>query len=413
MFGFLKVYYIFLIYSIFGKYLISVPDIVSDILVLGFIALSLRNDRYELRIPRKLGDYCIWVIALPAAIILVFSLTVQIFQSLSSDYVVRSATLCVRWVLYCLLGLRTVYVFKEKSADMLLYSCLVSYIPSIIVYFIQNGFVAGFVTLFSGEAHNGSIALEVHRVTYVFGFLSVYYLYQWLINKQKNFPRMLTSVAMLMLGVKRVANFALVIGLILILTVKLIKKEKTKYRFSCMVATSFIAVSLLFVYAVKSGQLQNVFGRVGIEDNFRFNFWNHISPEYEFSPTFIGNGLSYAQRFMWHEWSNIKDLGAVTNLHNDVLCYYIGLGFFGFCLFFGMFFIGQVVLMKKWFSVNSAAFVLIMSVFYFIIMTTANEGLPGFVYGCYMMLILAIASNDSAQKSEQESINERVAAKRG
>ncbi len=408
MIGFLKVYYIFLIYSIFGKYLISVPDIVSDILVLGFIALSLHNDRYELRIPRKLGDYCIWVIAIPALIILVFSLIVQIFQPLSIDYIIRSATLCIRWVLYCLLGLRTVYVFKEKSADMLLVSCLIAYIPSIIAYFFQNGFVDGVITLFSGEAHNGSTALEVHRVTYVFGFLSVYYLYRWIIDKQKVFPRMLLAVAMLMLGVKRVANFALIIGVVLIITIKFLKKEKTRYRFSCLVATSFVAVALLFVFLVKSGQLQDIFGRAGIEDNFRFNFWNHISPEYEFSPTFIGNGLSYAQRFMWHEWSNIKDLGAVTNLHNDVLCYYIGLGFVGFCLFFGMFFLGQVVLMKKWFSTNSAAFALTMSGFYFIVMTTANEGMPGFVYGCYMMLILAIASNDFAHKDEQRSINERT-----
>ena len=397
MYGLLKAYYIFLIYSIFGKYLISVPDTVSDVLVVGFIVLSLYFDRYQLQIPRKLGNLCFCTTILPAALILVFSLGVQLLGAFGTDYLVRSATLCIRWILYCLLAVRTVHTFKEKSADTLLLSCTVAYVPSIIVYFLQNGIINGISLLFSDVAYGEAVTLEVHRVTYVFGFLSVYYLYQLIIGKKRVLPQTLLSVALLMLGVKRVANFALVIALVIILLIKLFRNEKSRFKFVCIASVSLLAVALVFVYAIKSGYLQAVFKYLGIEDNFRFNFWNHIWREYDFSLGYLGKGISYAQRFMWHEWSNIKDLGEVTNLHNDVLCYYIGLGFFGFCLFFGMFFLGQVLLLKKWFSTQSAACAFSISVFYFVIMTTSNEGMPGFVYGCYMVLVLGAASDEEAR----------------
>lgn len=406
MYGLLKGYYILLIYSIFGKYLFSVPDAVSDILVVGFILLSLHNDGYRLNVPRKLGNYCIWVVIVPALIILSTSVITQVFKSLSMDYLVRSTTLCVRWILYCLLGLRTVYVFKEESSDILLVSCLIAYIPSILLYFLQNGIVDGFYTLFSGEAHNKAGALEVHRVTYVFGFLAIYYLYQWLIFRKKFFSRALLSIVLLLLGVKRVASFALVLILIMLLIIKFIKNDKYKYRVTLFLSTLFIVTALVFVYLIKSGNIENTFKTLGIDDKFRFNFWNHISSEYEFSLSFFGNGISYAQRFMWHEWANIKDLASVTNLHNDVLSYYIGLGFLGFIAFFGMFFAGQIILQKKWFTVNSAVLTFLLSAFYFIVMTTSNEGLPGFVYGCFMMLIFAIASSEQTNSNEKRLINE-------
>lgn len=406
MYDVLKVYYVFLIYSIFGKYLLNIPDVVSDVLVVGFIILSLRQDRYQLHIPRKLGNYCICIIVVPAILILGFSVCVQLFHSLSVDYLVRSATLCIRWILYCLLALRTVYVFGDKSADMLLISCLIAYIPSILVYFIQHGIVDGVRILFSKEAYSEAIVLEVHRMTYVFGFLAVYYFYQWFISGKKIFPRMLLAVGLLLLGVKRVANFALVYVVVLALLIKILKNEKYKYRFVYVSASFFVALALLFVFTIKNGYLQLAFEHFEIEDNFRFNFWNHISPKYEFSPSFLGNGISYTQRFMWHEWSNIKNLSSVTNLHNDILSYYIGLGFVGFLMFFGMFFVGQIVLLKKWFSTKSAVFVFLLSVYYFIIMATSNEGLPGFVYGCYMMLILVVASSEHVRLNEKRLVNE-------
>ena len=339
-------------------------------------------------------------------LVLLFSLIVQSFKSLSPDYLAHSITMCIRWILYSLLGLRMVYVFKDESADILLIACMVAYMPSILIYFVQNGLLNGFYILFSGEAHSESIVLEIHRMTYIFGFLVVYYLYNWFILNKKFLPQIIFSICLLLLGVKRIASFALIIALIIIVLIKILRTDRWRYNFACVVASFFVLIALGFVFLIKSGYLQLIFEYFGIDDSFRFNFWNYISPKYEFSISFLGNGISYSHRFMWHEWSNIKDLSAATNLHNDVLSYYIGLGFIGFVSFFSMLFIGQMSLLKRWFSTKSALFAFVLSVYYFIIMMTSNEGLPGVVYGCYMMLIFVIASSEDNCFRERAGANE-------
>ena len=389
MYGILKVYYIILIYSFLGERFFNYPDIVSDVLVFGFVFLSMHQDQYQLHVPRKQGIYFICTTVVPAIVILVYSLLVQLLQSLSVDYIVRSVTLSIRMVLYCFLGLRAVYVFKEKSADTLLCACAIAYLPTICSFFFSTGIVGGFQTLFSESVNNDSVKLEVHRLTYVFGFLAVYYLYEWIILKKKVLPQLLLSVCLLFLGVKRIAIFAFIIAAFIIVLLKFIRRDRKKYSIICGVSFSSVIIALIYIYLIKNGYLQIAFKFLGIEDNFRFNFWNHISPEYDFGLGFIGRGISYSHRFMWHNWYSIKDLAEATNLHNDILSYYIGLGFVGFCLFFGMFFLGQVILSKRLFSIKSAAFATVISLFYFITMLTSNEGMPGIVYGCYMLLVLA------------------------
>ncbi len=395
MYGVLKIYYVVLIYLIFGKSFFHVPDLILDVLILGFIVLSTYFDRYKLKISRKLGNYCIWTALLPAIIILFYSIALQFLQSLSFDYIVRSIMLCLRWILYCLWAIRTIYIFNKKSADLLLASCTVAYIPSIIIFFAQFGVIGGINTLLSKNIYHDFVALEVHRLTYVFGFLAVYYLYQWIILRKRVILQFLLSTLFLFLGLKRIANMAFIIAVLVVLILKFIRKEKNKYRFACILSVCLVLLSLGYIYLIKSGILQIVFNYFGIEDSFRFNFWNHISPYYDFSVGFTGRGISFAQRFMWHEWSNIKDLSVGTNIHNDILSYYIGLGFIGFCAFFLLVFTGQTILLKKWFSVHCAAIAIEISLFYFIIMATSNEGLPGFVFACYIMLILASTTETS------------------
>lgn len=402
----LKIYYIILIYTVFGKHLFSFPDTISDVLVVGFIILSTYYDKYKLRIDRKTTSYLFWTSVLPALVILVFSISLQFVQSLSSDYFVRSTTLCLRWILYCLWGARTIYVFKEKSADVLLTASLIAYVPTVLIYFFQLGLVNGFKILFSENAYHASVTLEVHRLTYVFGFLAVYYLYKWLILKKRALPQLVLSGILLFMGLKRIADFAFVAAAIVIIVLKFIKKEKNKYRLACIISVSLVFVALAYIYLIKSGYLQLVFRQLGIRDNFRFNFWNHIAPEYEFSPKFLGNGISFAHRFMWHEWSNIEDLGAVTNLHNDILSYYVGLGFIGFILYFLILFTGQAVLLKKWFSTSSAVFAVVISLYYFIVMATSNEGLPGFVFASYLMLIFASTTETLVNPNKVGRLNE-------
>ncbi len=398
---FLKVYYAILIYVIYGEFFFSFPAVTTDILVVGFIFLSSYADRFSLRIPQKEGKYLFSSIIIPAIIMLVYSLVTQVVYSFSSDYLVRTVTMCVRFAVYGIFAMQSARVFGEKTVNVLLTSCIIAYIPSIVTFFLTYGFFNGIIALFSSDIHHESIALEVHRLTYIFGFISVYFFYQKIINGKMVMPQAITSLCFMLMGVKRIAYLALAIAIAFIFVLKF-QKNRTRYKTVIISSVTMICFALLYIYLIRYGHLQTLFRTLGIEDSFRFNFWNFVQSKYEVSPTFFGYGISYPQRFMAHEWSNIKDLSAATHLHNDVLGYYLGLGFIGFILFFSMYFHGQVKLINKYFSVNTAAFAFVISLFFFILMTTCNEGMPGFIYGLYITTIFAMIQSDKSQNTKTE-----------
>ena len=399
----LKVYYIILIYSMFGEWFFNMPDVATDILTIGFIVLSSCEDRFRLKLPQKETTYFIKSILATGVIILVYSLITQLLYSFSPDYLKHTFTLCFRLVLYSFCGLRAVYLYKEKAMKLLLVACIVAYIPAIVTYFVECGFVSGIIYLFAADVYFEQIALEVHQLTYVFGFITIYFFYQKFIYGKKVMPEFVFSLIFTLIGMKRIVDLALAVIIISIVLIKRMK-EKTTYKLVCIGSFVMVFVALSYIYLIKSGLLEQMFSYFGIEDSFRFRFWNHISPKYKFSPLFWGYGISYSHRFMWHEWSGISGLSEVTNIHNDVLGYYVGLGFFGFILFWIMYFYGQVKMLKNRFSIKVAVFCFVLSLYYFIIMTTSNEGLPGFIYGLYFTVIAAAIAADKKENTKEVTV---------
>ena len=394
----LKIYYVIFVYVGFADFGLS--QAVIDILAIGFIFLSVLEEKMQLKLPKKEFKYYLSCVLIPAIVIFLYSIITQLLLEFSFDYLKNTFTICFRFILYTFCGVRAAYVFKTRVMNVLLFSCIVAYIPALIQYFIKSGLIYGIVYLFKDDAYAEQIALEVHRLTYVFGFIAFYFFYQKFAYKQKVMPEFIVSFILMLIGMKRIALFASVIVIIAFFVLKFFKQKNISKILS--VASVFIIfVALGYIYLIKSGLLQQMFNKYAIGDSFRFNFWNYISKKYEFSPTFLGYGISYSRRMMWHEWSNIEGLGEITNIHNDVLGYYVGLGFIGFILFWIMYFLIQFRLIKKSFSLRAATFCFLLSFYYFIIMATSNEGLPGFIYGFYFTAIIATITADKA-----ENINE-------
>ncbi len=397
--GLLKLYYIIFVFYFFGGItsIFNFPSITPDVLAVGFIFLSATEDRFELRIPRKEGIYFFGTVIVPAVLIFVYSISMNLLNSLTTDYMVTTTMTCMRLVLYTFVGVRAIYSFGKKAIDLLLISCVIAYIPDVFKFFIEEGIVNGIMILTSSNAYLSTSSLEVHRLTYVFGFLTVYYFYKWFVNKEKVLKQMIIAFICSALGLKRIVVIALAIIVLVVVLFKLLK-EKKSYKLAIGISVFMVLFSLVYIYAIREGIVQSAFSFLNIEDNFRFRFWEHIEHKYRFSPSYLGYGVSYVRTFMMHEWDNIKDLSAATHIHNDVLAYYIGLGFWGFIAFFGMFFLGQIGLAKKYFSKDVAIFVFVLSLFYYIIMSFCNEGLPGIVYGLYVTVIFSAIKYQQDEK---------------
>lgn len=68
----------------------------------------------------------------------------------------------------------------------------------------------------------------------------------------------------------------------------------------------------------------------------RADLWKGIEGTYEFGITFVGRGIGFVSKWMDNYWMtlNINGLTGSMGIHNDILKYYIELGFLGLCAYF-------------------------------------------------------------------------------
>ena len=261
--------------------------------------------------------------------------------------------------------------------------------------------------MLSGDIFSAQIALEVHTLTYLLGFVYVYYFYQWMVQKKPVRSKVILSLFMTIAGVKRIVLAAiLMVSLVILLSAWL--KEKTRLRLLKVGSVIMVFVAFGYVYSIKSGVLETTLQMLGIDANFRFNFWDHFSTRYSLSPLFFGYGISYPHRILHHEWSQIQDLNTAANIHNDVLGFYLGLGFCGFVAYWWLFFCKRVQMLGNKISVSSATFSIIISLFYFVIMMTSNEGMMEFPHAIYFLMIYMTACYDGDSHMKHQNMEEIV-----
>ncbi len=72
---------------------------------------------------------------------------------------------------------------------------------------------------------------------------------------------------------------------------------------------------------------------VGMNSMGRLNVWEYFAQFYKFSPAYIGLGLGSVQQLL-----DVLNNAYFARIHNDILMYYIELGFVGFAIFIYMHF---------------------------------------------------------------------------
>lgn len=375
--------------------LITPPTVVSDVLIIGFVTVSTIVDDWKLKIRLDKGFlYSIRHFVIPIGLIFAYSMLNQLIRGLSSDYLKHTITLCFRMVEYYALGIQCCRLFGKKTADYLLAVAILAYIPAFIRHFAVFGLVRGLLVLISPDIFGRQIELEVHTMTYIFGFLTLLYFYRLFVQKETNTKgRFIASLLMTVAGVKRIVLAALAAALILMVVLKFLKQKK-RYLVMRLIALGMVLMAFAYLYLIRTGILEKVFDYIGIGASFRFNFWNHFRDRYTVNPMFMGYGISYGARVMQHEWRNIKDLSSVTNMHNDVLRIYLGLGFTGSLLYWYNFFYAGMRRIKRMCSVNTAMFSLVVSTYYFLTSMVANEGINALTNGVYFLMLYLMVCFD-------------------
>lgn len=394
------------IIALSSQNIVDIDTLFVDGVICIYLILYVLSQNTVIRIKKKYaGSDMTKIFVVPWMIILIYSLSVQVLRHMTFDYIQHSIMLSGRMILYMLF----VRVCYEKLRDhisiYLLRVLIICYIPSVLKHFMEYGIYNGLKILFSEEASFAGLALEVHQLSYIFGFLAVYFLFMHIYQgryKSESLKYFWVSFIFMLLGVKRIATAATIVCIFILYIFKILSKISTKKAFKVALFGAFMMcpIAILYVSFIRNGQFENILNLYHINSMSRLNFWNYFRNRYDISWKFMGYGISFSHRAMSNEYMYIQRLGHATNLHNDVLGIYMGLGFVGSILYWYWFFyyrckkVGQK-------SLQAGIFCFIILLNYFIGFMVSNGGLNPFNNAIVCLLVMVCMNTEFMERKEE------------
>lgn len=287
-------------------------------------------------------------------------------------------------LLICLMAVLTYSMFRKKAIKAIFVASIINYSVYIVTCMAKYGILS---VLGAGSDNDASKLLEVHEITFVFGFLAVYL---WVTKSgafklQEKHQKLLLVVTTIMslLGFKRILVAVMIAAIILNF---FLKKQNT----SKMLKTATIATIILcFIWCFFCSSAVLVEGltiKYGIDLRGRNWIYANFYPYYDFAVTYIGGGIGYVQSLIG-SMKNMYLLGHFIGLHNEVLRLYIDLGFIPYLLYLIAIFPVAVQLVLKHQGYRSAVCYFVFWIFTFLCSTTDNL----LTYPNYMLVFITIA----------------------
>lgn len=273
--------------------------------------------------------YIAKIMFLPVLLIYIYTLFIYFYKPIEYSGLMSRA---LGNVMYSLLAIIQAYIiiayFKKDAIKYTFLAIIISYFTSIIVAFKEGG-VQQFISVITDSSYSGSV-LEMHElapIVAMFIFYYMYLLYLKKISKYKGFINICICLAILILSMKRIVILTTIIALFLFLFLK--RNKKNFLNIIAFLSISLIIIAYTYVFLIKSGYLYTILDMYNINSMSRAQIWSGISNQYDFSVLYLGRGLGFSSIWMDNNWNilGINGLTQSTGLHNDILKFYIDLGF--------------------------------------------------------------------------------------
>ena len=226
--------------------------------------------------------------------------------------------------------------------------------------------------------------------SFTFGVFGIYYLYK------KRWGMFLASLFFVWLAEKRIGILSIAVICILRILLWLFRENK-KLIYSLW--GMCIIVIFGYIYVIYSGVLDAFCWGANINTNGRVEMYTKIAQEFEFSPVFFGKGLGFVEKLLEY-WR----VSVFQNLHNDLLKFYIELGFVGLLLFllsYGVTFF----FVEKRFGILAMGFVFVTAIYSVLLYATDNVS----IYMIYLIpmysTMFAILETKSGDANKQREDN--------
>lgn len=265
--------------------------------------------------------------------IIVWSIFLWIINLETVDFILRGATKFMYQFLVLLIMFAGGYLFGERAIYTTFYGLALANTVMLLINMGTYGpveSVNSVITMVTGGEQAGfARAMEIHDITFAFGFFVIYFLFFAQHNKERIFD-ILIALFYFVLGWKRIAMVSLPAAVLMAL---LLGRMRTKYRVPLMktIAWGFVIFSFVYVTATRMGWFELITNHFGIDTMGRNEVYSYIEKYYKISIGFIGYGFEYTTVILQQVAQANPDahIGVVA-LHNNILTVYIELGFIGF-----------------------------------------------------------------------------------
>lgn len=294
---------------------------------------------------------------------------------------------------YMLILFYVIVVGKLFKGNLLKYTFQAAILNNIIVIlfaiarwgikdFITVGFfpMSEYASSWTLDNLNVSAFLEVHDITFAFGFFLIYYfLFYEGVDRKKN---IIICILFIYLGLKRIQLAALFLVISLSILIKGKSKRGIKY-WSVFVTVGSLIVLLSYIWLIDSNLIEQIAKAYNISFMGRLRVYYNLSKYFTFSPGYFGHGMSYGRIIA----SNLvaKNILNFTG-HSDVLMNYIDYGFWEFIIWIVFIcFTSTRYIIKKYDS-SAARIWLLFAIYALITYLTDNTTM----YFCFQSVFMII-----------------------
>lgn len=359
-------------------------------------------------------DACIF--SFPLLVTTVVSLFIWFVERVDTDVISRglsSSLIYVNMLSFALASGVVLYVFGSAGIWYNLVAILIANILMIVMVVAQYGlanYMSEFITLivtFADVTGDIIVQAEIHELAFCLGAYLIYMLFK----PQKNivyFILLFLTLFCFLSAFKRIAIIAIVIALMFGYLLKFIARFNQKTASRLIIFFSIALIILLLGYiAIVKGDAFELLEKAGINTSGRVGIYNAVDDFYEFSPTFLGNGIG----FLTYQLNTNMSIG-VASVHNEFLQYFIDLGFFGYIIW-----LFSIILLRVWYfgrkgNVENMIIAFMLTIYLVIVSSTDNTMTYPLLTGVLAMLMMGHGFDKNVRETEAKIFGS-VKKKRG
>lgn len=320
--------------------------------------------------------------------IIVWSIFLWIINLETVDFIARGTMKFMYQFFVLLVIFAASYLFGERSVYLTFYGIALANTVILFINMASYGpseSIQSFITMINtGEQTGFTRAMELHDITFTYGFFIIYALFFASHGRERNIM-LIASMFFFILGWKRIAFAAIAIAMLLGLILGRMR-SRTRINFMWFMAWTFVLLSFGYVVITHSGTFETITNYLDIDTMGRNEVYGYIQDYYDISIGFMGYGFEYTTVLLQQTMlQNPSAHIGVLALHNNILTVYIELGFVGFWAWILYTWIFQLRWMLTHWGEKTAMLFFLLETYIFITYTTDNT-----LYYYYTSLVLRL-----------------------